>query len=231
MAVPQEDSQNNVQPPESDPPSGGSSAEQIERNARQDLVQIARELERVRERMLSDAAPALPEVQEWVRQARGRLGLLLGPDMSVDVREAAAQLDAWLQILPETVPAWETIRTHRAEVQALRDAIAALGDQRATLREPIAALAELAPPASVVDLKTALAAVPSRKSIEPVRVDLQNRVRETRATLQEVRDRADRARTEPIDCAAHADAPLCRQLQAEAGAAASAARRARRAAA
>lgn len=231
MGVPQVDSQNPINPTQPPSPVAGGSPNQGERSARQDLANLARELEGFRQRMLSDAAPGLPEVQEWVRQARGRLAPLLGPDGPAELREPAAQLDLWLQHLPAMVPAWEAIRAHRAEVQALRDAIAALGDRRAGLREQITALAALAPAAAVVDLKTALAAIPPRTSIQPVRQRLANVVRETQATLQDVRERAERVRTEPIECPPPADTPLGRQIQAEAGAAASAARRARRAAA
>lgn len=231
MGVPQVDSQNPIDPPQPPSPLAGGSPDQGERSPRQDLANLARELEGFRQRMMSDAAPGRPAVQEWVRQTRGRLAPLLGPNGPAELREPAAQLDLWLQHLPAMVPAWEAIRAHRAQVQALRDAIAALGDRRAGLREQITALAALAPAAAVVDLKTALAAIPPRTSIEPVRQRLANLVRETQATLQDARERAERVRTEPIVCPPPADTPLGRQIQAEARAAASAARRARRAAA
>lgn len=210
---------------------GGAPLIRIEQHGRQDLVEIARYLEGFRQTMLSDTPPGRAAVQEWVRQARGRLELLIEPDVPAAIRERAAQLDLWLQDLPATVPAWEAIHLHRAEVQALRDATTTLGDQRAALAEQIASLAALAPADAVVDLKSGFAAIPPRKGLDLVRLKLPNLADAARATLREVRDRAERLSGAAVECPPPEDTPLGRQIRGEARAVAATARGARRAAA
>jgi hypothetical protein len=94
---------------------GGEALSRIMRFGPRTLEQVRTQLKQTCDALIAaEGAPAAKEVAALASRTRQALGLFVEEDVPEEIRAPAAELDEFARFLPETVPAWEGVRGHRA---------------------------------------------------------------------------------------------------------------------
>jgi ubiquitin-protein ligase len=172
------------------PTADGEPLERIAREGEQTLALWREQLTQLTDRLVArDEPPAHDDVRAFCDRARLALSILLEPDVPESLRNPAADLDAWVQALPESAATFDGLRQRHLAAAAALHAAAKVAESRRILIKELAEFEGLVQTRPTIDPAEAIEQLPDLPRMQAVASEFRVVVTEAQKRLATARAR------------------------------------------